>query len=479
MKKKVRNLGIIALVAVIGFTMFACGGGGGNGGPPATSYTLTFNGNGHTGGTAPEKITKNKGTATTVPDNGTLVKTGSNFTGWNTAANGSGDSYAEGDVYNKNTSATLYAQWTAEGSYTLTFNGNGNTGGTAPASITENIGTAITIPGAGDLVRTGYSFTGWNTKADSSGDDYEESDDYEEDKNATLYAQWTVVSQTPNAGDEMESNVVGIKHVWVPAGTFIMGSPASETDMLGNSWYDNERSQRQVTVSGFWMGKYQVAQAEWKAVMGMGYNPSYFTGDNLPVDSVSWYEVIVFCNRLSIKEGLTPAYQVTGVTNWETQTAPTSSNATWNAATINPDSDGYRLPTEAQWEYACRAGTTTAFYNGDNTENDYHNALVGEVAWFSLNNSNETKPVGQKTANAWGLHDMHGNVFEWCWDWYTASYNDAGGSNNPQGATSGTSRVLRGGTWLSNGQHLRSAYRNYTDPWSWYNFNGFRLVRPL
>jgi uncharacterized repeat protein (TIGR02543 family) len=476
MKKKFKVFKIIALIALIGFALITCTSNSPGGSSGGNTYTLTFNGNGSTSGTAPAKITQTKGTATPVPGKGNLEKTGSNFTGWNTAANGSGDSYAEGDVYNKDTSATLYAQWTTEGSYTLTFNGNGNTGGTASAAITRSIGTPITILGKGTLVKTGYDFAGWNTAANGSGESYVEGDEYDKDTSATLYAQWTVVSQTPNAGDEMESNVVRIKHVWVPDGTFKMGSPESETDWLPDpSWNDNERPQRQVTVSGFWMGKYQITQAEWEAVMG-DY-PSRFIGDNLPVESVSWYDVILFCNRLSIKEGLTPAYQVTGVTDWETVTAPSGSrNTTWDAATINPDSDGYRLPTEAQWEYACRAGTTTAFYNGNNAENNYHNALVEAVAWFSRNSGNETKPVGQKTANVWGLHDMHGNVFEWCWDWY-GNYQ-AGTPTDPTGPDSGDSRVRRGGSWGDGGQYLRSACRAGNHPWNRSNSIGFRLVRP-
>jgi formylglycine-generating enzyme required for sulfatase activity len=270
-----------------------------------------------------------------------------------------------------------------------------------------------------------------------------------------------------------------IEMVWIPAGTFIMGSPASETDWLPNSsWFQQfERPQRQVTLSGFWMGKYQVTQAEWKAVMGN--EPSYYSGDNLPVETVSWYDVIVFCNRLSIKEGLIPAYQIAGVANWETVTAPFFSNPTWNAVTINPDSNGYRLPTEAQWEYACRAGTTTAFYNGNNTENNYDNEKVGEVAWFYLNSGDETKPVGQKTANAWGLYDMHGNVFEWCWDWFW-SY-PAGEQTDPVGpAAAGGTRVCRGGSYSFNGRgvNLRSASRRDINPWTSSSDIGFRLVRP-
>jgi formylglycine-generating enzyme required for sulfatase activity len=406
MKKKFKLFGIIALAVVIGFAIVACDSPGGGGGSKGGN--------------------------------------------------------------NSSTSGTSYA---------LTFDGNGNTGGTPQEKITEDKGKTVTIPGKGTLVKTGGSLTGWNTGATGSGDSYAEDDDYDKDKNATLYAQWTV------AGEETVSDT-GIKLAWIPEGTFKMGSPDSELNRNSVEDYRTANSGN-VTVSGFWMGKYQVTQAEWKAVMGD--EPSYFTGDNLPVEQVSWYDVIVFCNRLSIKEGLTPAYEVTGVTDWETVTAPSGSrNTTWDAATINPASDGYRLPTEAQWEYACRAGTTTAFNWGSNqitsdqanfnaTDNLYNGSPAGEYRAT-------TTAVGTFAGNAWNLHDMHGNVSEWCWDWYatSGSYNDAGGSTDPKGATSGDYRVHRGGSWRDlGGQTLRSAQRQVAEPWFRYYEIGFRLVRPL
>jgi formylglycine-generating enzyme required for sulfatase activity len=230
--------------------------------------------------------------------------------------------------------------------------------------------------------------------------------------------------------------------VRISGGTFTMGSPDTEPDS-----YNDERPQHSVTVSGFFMGIYEVTQGEYRAVMGN--NPSYFTGDNLPVETVSWYDAIAYCNALSRREGLTPAYTRSGDT------------VTWNRG-----ANGYRLPTEAEWEYACRAGTTTPYYTGSSVDN---------AGWYRDNSEGTTHPVGQKQANAWGLYDMHGNVWEWCWDWYGSYAN--GPQTDPQGALAGADRVLRGGSWIIFGQYLRSADRFNYYPSRGDGYLGFRLVR--
>ncbi|MDR0456586.1 MAG: SUMF1/EgtB/PvdO family nonheme iron enzyme [Treponema sp.] len=258
--------------------------------------------------------------------------------------------------------------------------------------------------------------------------------------------------------------------VWVPGGTFTMGSPASEPNRY------SDETQHEVTLSGFYIGKYQVTQDEYEAVMGS--NLSSFktavsgesgTPGKLPVERVRWYDAIVFCNKLSIAEGLSPAYSINGSTDpvaWGT--VPTSSNATWNAAAIVSSANGYRLPTEAQWEYACRAGTTTAYNTGA--------AISDNTGWYSGNSGNKTHQVGLKSANAWGLYDMHGNVWEWGWDWY-GSYT-SGAQTDPTGPVSGPLRVTRGGGWSDSAGNVRSACRAGNFPNLWGSDLGFRLLRP-
>jgi formylglycine-generating enzyme required for sulfatase activity len=196
------------------------------------------------------------------------------------------------------------------------------------------------------------------------------------------------------------------------------------------------------------------ADANWK-------NPYFTQSDNHPVVLVSWYDVVNYCNWRSQRENLTPAYTVSG-TN----------------VTRNPNATGYRLPTEAEWEYACRAGTTTPFSTGNNitTNQANYNGNYPYNGNAKGTYRGTTTAVGSFAANAWGLYDMHGNVWEWCWDWY-ADYGSAA-QFDPLGAVSGALRVLRGGSWFSYGGDARSAYRGRDTPSYGYGGLGFRLVRP-
>jgi formylglycine-generating enzyme required for sulfatase activity len=243
---------------------------------------------------------------------------------------------------------------------------------------------------------------------------------------------------------EPPSNMVRIN-----GGTFLMGSPSNEPGRGG------DELQHQVTVSSFYMGKYEVTQAEYESVMGK--NPSNYKRSNHPVTFVWWYDAVEYCNKLSQMEGLTPAYSGSG----------DNISCNWNA-------NGYRLPTEAEWEYACRAGTTTPFSTGNNittSQANYNSQYNNNTTGIEI-----TTPVGSFAPNHWGLHDMHGNVWEWCWDWY-GDYS-SGAQTNPRGQVSGARRVIRGGSFFNNeSQYLRSASRGRDHPGNGFDFRGFRVVR--
>ncbi|MCL2808715.1 MAG: formylglycine-generating enzyme family protein [Treponema sp.] len=260
-----------------------------------------------------------------------------------------------------------------------------------------------------------------------------------------------IVSVGSLFAQNLETAPEGFVHI--QGGTFMMGSPTSE------SGRGSDEIQRQVTVSSFNMGKFPVTQKEYQEIMGT--NPSNFRGENLPVEMVTWFDAIDYCNRRSQREGLTPAYTITNRVP-ATGNPITSATVTWNR-----NANGYRLPTEAEWEYACRAGTTTAYNTG--------NTITSNNANFNYNRSTTTN-VGSFPPNQWGLFDMHGNVWEWCWDWY-GDYSFVN-TTDPMGASSGSDRVLRGGSWLLSAADLRSAGRDYDTPSNRNNIYGFRLVRP-
>lgn len=237
----------------------------------------------------------------------------------------------------------------------------------------------------------------------------------------------------------------GIDLILVEAGTFKMGSNDGESD---------EKPVHSVTISkDFYIGKYEVTQKQWKAVMDS--NPSHFEGDNLPVEKVSWYDAVEFCNKLSQKEGLSLYYIISG-----------------KKVTTNIKSNGYRLPTEAQWEYAAKGGNKSRSYKyaGSNS--------VDNVAWYSKTTKNKvTKPVGIKQANELGIYDMSGNVYEWCWD-KKGSYNSSS-QTNPEGNSTGSTRIRRGGSWYGGASYTETTNRRYGYPGDKRYYLGFRLVLPV
>ena len=271
-----------------------------------------------------------------------------------------------------------------------------------------------------------------------------------------------------------------IEMTWIPAGTFTMGSPTNEPGR-----YTDEIQHEVTLTSGFYMGVYQVTQDQYLSVTGS--NPSGWLSDptseeiqgKRPVERVTWYDAVEFCNTLSILEGLSSYYIIDKV-NKDPNNTNITDTIKWTV-TINSVATGYRLPTEAQWEYACRAGTITAFNDG--VTNNHADSAVGLLAWLGYPLNSITHEVGKKKANAWGLYDMHGNVWEWCWDWKGNYPGEA--ETDPIGAFSGTSRVRRGG-YNGPTDMARSAFRGSFDPSLKdsdappnlrYNV-GFRLVRP-
>ena len=213
--------------------------------------------------------------------------------------------------------------------------------------------------------------------------------------------------------------------IYCAPGSFTMGSSTNELGRI-----DQEDLHKVTLTQGFWLGKYEVTQAQYQAIMGT--NPSYFKGADLPVEYVAWEDAMEFCAKLTEIE---------------------------KAAGRLPKGYEYTLPTEAQWEYACRAGTTTALNSGKNLSSEEKCPEMDEVGWYGYNTANKTHPVGQKLPNAWGLYDMHGNVLEWCLDLYNTRGYPSSEVIDPIGTT-GIMRVVRGGSYArSDAGRCRSAYR--------------------
>jgi len=243
------------------------------------------------------------------------------------------------------------------------------------------------------------------------------------------------------------ATAAGVEMVRIPAGWFVMGSDAPDQV--------DERPHR-VWVDGFLIDRFEVTQREYERLMGK--NPSRWKRPECPVDQVRWPMAAGYCNARSREEGLEEAYDL----------------KTW---ACDFAASGYRLPTEAEWERACRAGTTGRFSCGDGE--------LAAHAWFKDTCDRRPRPVGQKAPNPWGLHDVHGNVWEWCNDFYAEDYYARSPERNPRGPDSGNTRVVRGGYWNSRPDHCRSSYREHQNPGytdvcfgaETHGFVGFRCVR--
>ncbi len=275
------------------------------------------------------------------------------------------------------------------------------------------------------------------------------------------------------------SKTTGMEMALVESGTMTMGSPEGEA---GRN--TDEPTHRVRITQSLLLGKHEVTQAEYEKVMGA--NPSYFGPKgpgkdkipdqiftSLPVERVSWFDAIAYCNRLSELDGLKPYYMLADVRR---------DGATIKSATVTiAGGHGYRLPTEAEWEYACRAGTSAMYHYGGGSNGELANVkgqtFTGYGGTTVGPDLQRTCAAGRYRPNSFGLFDMHGNVAEWCWDWYGKDYYKKSPADDPAGAVGGTQKVLRGGSWLLNETAARSAARGVQTPDEAKEFTGFRVAR--
>ena len=404
------------------------------------NYAVKFEADG--GNPAPQDQTVAYGEKITQPP--IMTKRYYIFMGWYTDVDLTTEWNFDTDTVNAN--MTLYAKWELA-EYRVTFDPTG--GSPVPQNQGAIVGEKITEPPAPQ--RPGSGFDGWYTNTG-----YADTDLWDFDTSTvtipshmTLYAKW--VPEIPDM-------------VWVPPGSY----------MMGDDHVTGSKPAHRVKMSGFYIGRYPVTQQKYLDVMS--YNPSNFQAGVLtrPVEKVTWYDAVKFCNNLSDQDTLTRVYDITG------EVPTTSGGITYISDAVvtvpNWNNNGYRLPTEAEWEYASRGGNGSPenyTYSGSNDPD--------EVAWYNQNSASQTHPVGQKKPNGLGIYDMSGNVSEWCWDWFDAGYYSISPLYNPLGPGSGTERIRRGGNWNNASATIRPVARtSYVPAPASLQSNwvvGFRIVR--
>ena len=407
-------------------------------------------------GTAPSAFIKGETDTFTEEELPVLSEDGWLFKGWYVSGSaGEAGNKVEAGVYVVQGDLTLTAKWVE--ACRITYSSE-KAVDDVPASIVVEKGSALSSAELPRLREKGFKMTGWfdgSTKISAG---------YVVETNLSLAAVWEEYTG-PDDG-----------FIFVEGGTFQMGSESGDSD---------EKPVHSVTVSDFYISPYELTQGEYEELCcytSSSPSSSYGYGSQYPVYYVSWYDALVYCNLKSMQEGLTPSYIINGGTdpkNWpgiktisgKYSCSYTSNNSTWDAVICDFTADGYRLPTEAEWEYAANGGKKSQgyTYSGSNT--------VDDVGWYTNNSGNKTHQVGTKNKNELDLYDMSGNVWEWCWDWYGSYSSDS--TTDPIGAFSGSYpyRVDRGGSWYKSASGLCVAFRSYGNPYGRGNSLGFRLVR--
>jgi formylglycine-generating enzyme required for sulfatase activity len=479
MKNECRLFGIIAIIAITGFSFVACphdggrgGGGGGGGGGVAPTITVATLPN----GTLEAEYSQ------------TLTATGDKPITW---IMGRGE-FPAGLILD-GTTGVISGTPTSAKTYIFTVKAANAAGmDNKEFSVTIRTGPAITtarLPVAmrkaaysQTLAATGEKPITWSVESGALPPGFGLGETTGVISGSTIEEgtfTFTVKAANAAGNDTKQFSITiapVVDMVLIQRGTFTMGS--NDYPRLDDNFY-TEYNPHQVTLTkDFFMGKYPVTQVQYDAVMGS--NPSAHQGAdtaNFPVEQVNWYEALVFCNKLSMLYGLSPAYEILGSTDpayWLARMDIPSYyfdhpfQANWDAVIIVEGSDGYRLPTEAQWEYACRAGTTTSFNWGTNTADETkanYNNFVGRPT-----------EVGSYAPNKWGLYDMHGNVREWCLDRYQNYNPDA--QTDPVGPRGGASQLWRGGAYHEGADFIRSSRRYFDQPSKRDEKIGFRVVRP-
>jgi uncharacterized repeat protein (TIGR02543 family) len=422
-------------------------------------YTVTYHGNGSTAGSVPQKTTHFNQTEIAIALAGTMQKTGYTFQSWNTDSTGNGIDYNAGSQILIDKNIVLYARWN-KNKYKVFYIGNGNDGGTSATPVEYEYNSTVTVADKGTLFKTGFSFNGWNReKIGSDGNIAPNSTFSMKALNDTLYAQW----ENPK---EM-----------------VLVISKDQTFLMGGSMYNSEKPIHPVMLTkNIWFDKTEVTQKSFQQQMSAAY-PAYFSspklwdngsgkGDNYPAYGVNWYEALLYCNARTKSTGSNDT--VYTYTKIKGKIGNLSNKCELDFLTINLSRKGFRLPTEAEWEFAAKGGSTIIYYS---------ESQLDKIAWHVDNSNYLPQLVAQKESNNYSLFDMLGNVQEWVNDWY--NYYDSSNTVvidpifNPTLPPNNTGRVVRGSHCGDVPDKVNNAFRYYAEPLTANGFTGFRCCLPV